>query len=89
MASVVLTPKAAEQLDALSNPIHARLLRLIIRLESWPEVSGAKPLSGNLAGSFRLRTGDYRLQFHVVGDKSIGETVIIDGIGHRDGFYEE
>ena len=28
--------------------------------------SGVKALSGELAGWFRLRTGDYRLQFRVV-----------------------
>lgn len=49
MATVVLTPEAAEQLDALDNPIHRRVLRLIVRLERWPNVSGVKPLSGKLA----------------------------------------
>jgi mRNA-degrading endonuclease RelE of RelBE toxin-antitoxin system len=47
-------------------------------------VSGAKPLRGALAGYYRLRTGDYRLQFHVAG-----ETVLVEKIGHRDGFYED
>ena len=40
--------------------------------------------AGGLAGSYRLRTGDYRLQFHVEG-----ETVFVEKIGHRDGFYED
>ena len=38
----------------------------------------------SLAGHFRVRTGDYRMQFHVSG-----ETVVIERVGHRDGFYEE
>ncbi|HQU44275.1 MAG TPA: type II toxin-antitoxin system RelE/ParE family toxin, partial [Pirellulales bacterium] len=80
---VVLTPEAAEQLDALGNPIHGRVLRLIVRLEQWPDVSGAKPLSGELAGRYRLRTGDYRVQFSVAG-----EMVTVEKIGHRDRFYE-
>ena len=83
MAQVALTPEAAGELDALANPIHGRVLRLLIRLEQWPEVSGAKPLSGTLAGRYRLRTGDYRVQFFVVG-----EVVTVEKIGHRDGFYE-
>jgi len=29
---------------------------LLERLEKWPNVSGAKPLRGNLAGRYRLRT---------------------------------
>jgi mRNA-degrading endonuclease RelE of RelBE toxin-antitoxin system len=60
------------------------MLELAIRLADWPDVSGAKPLSGKLAGRFRLRTGDYRLQFRI----EQGE-VRVEQIGHRDGFYDE
>jgi mRNA-degrading endonuclease RelE of RelBE toxin-antitoxin system len=84
MPVVVLTPAAAKQVDELPRPIRARVLRLIVRLVSWPNVSGAKPLRGKLAGSYRLRTGDYRLQFRAEKGK-----VIIDRVGHRDGFYED
>ena len=83
MADVRLTPEAAAQLDALNEPIHARVLKLLERLENWPAVSGAKPLSGALAGCWRMRTGDYRLQFHVVDD-----SVVVEKIGHRSRFYE-
>jgi mRNA-degrading endonuclease RelE of RelBE toxin-antitoxin system len=53
-------------------------------LQQWPSVSGAKPLRGELAGRYRLRTGDYRIQFRVAGDR-----VTVEKIGHRDGFYGE
>ena len=84
MANVEITPEAARELARLGNPILNRVHRLLEKLGEWPAVSGAKPLHGNLAGHFRLRTGDYRVQFHVVG-----ELVIVEKIGHRDGFYEE
>ena len=84
MANVEITPEAAKELARLGNPILNRVHRLLEKLENWPAVSGAKPLSGNLAGHYRLRTGDYRIQFHVARD-----LVIVDKIGHRDGFYEE
>ncbi len=84
MTTVRLTPEAAHQLDALDNPIHARVLRLLARLEKWPAVSGAKPLRGDLRGHYRLRTGDYRVQFRVTRDE-----VTVEKIGHRDGFYED
>ena len=84
MSQVVLTADAAVQLEELSNPIHARILRLLARLENWPNVSGAKPLRGDLSGRYRLRTGDYRIQF-----QAIGEMVTVEKIGHRDGFYED
>ena len=84
MVTVDLKPAAADQLEQLTNPIHARVLRILVRLENWPQVSGAKPLSGQLAGRYRMRTGDYRVQFHVEGD-----VLMVERIGHRDGFYDE
>ena len=83
MAKVKLAAEAAEGLEDLPLVIHARVLALLRRLENWPAVSGAKPLTGDLAGRYRLRTGDYRLQFRVEG-----QTVIVEKIGHRDRFYE-
>jgi len=79
-----MTPAVAAQFDTLPRAIQARMVRLFERLENWPDVSGAKPLRGNLAGSYRIRTGDYRLQFCVAG-----QTVKVEKIGHRDRFYED
>ncbi|MDA1053047.1 MAG: type II toxin-antitoxin system RelE/ParE family toxin [Planctomycetota bacterium] len=76
--------EAQAELIALPLTIKGRIVRLLERLERWPEVSGAKPLRGNLAGRYRMRTGDYRVQFYVAGDE-----LIIEKIGHRDGFYED
>ena len=84
MAQVLLEPLAARQFDALPTAIKARVLKIIVRVEDWPDVSGAKPLRGNLAGRYRIRTGDYRVQFRVQND-----VVLIERLGHRDGFYEE
>jgi len=83
MAKVTLTRDAAEGLEDLPLAIHARVLSLLERLAAWPAVSGAKPLTGSLAGRYRLRTGDYRLQFRLEG-----QTVIVEKIGHRSRFYE-
>jgi len=84
MAKVIITPTATAQLDAMPRPIQARMAGLFERLQKWPEVSGARPLSGNLAGSYRIRTGDYRLQFRVEG-----KTVKVEKIGHRAKFYKD
>ena len=83
MGMVRLTATAREQLEQLPKSIRARIYDLLERLEKWPNVSGTKPLRGNLAGRYRLRTGDFRMQFRVVDN-----VVIIEQIGHRDGFYE-
>jgi mRNA-degrading endonuclease RelE of RelBE toxin-antitoxin system len=84
MAKVTYEREAVEQLAELPNVILARLENIVARLQNWPDVSGAKPLRGDLAGHYRIRTGDYRVQFRVVGDE-----VMIERIGHRDGFYED
>jgi mRNA interferase RelE/StbE len=84
MATVELTPAAKKEAEALPSYIADRVDKLLARLERWPAVSGAKALSGNLAGSYRLRTGDYRLRFYVVGER-----VIVDKIGHRKDVYDD
>jgi len=84
MVRVLLTASAAGELEALPLVIHVRVLKLLERLERWPHVRGAKPLSGRLAGRYRLRTGDYRVQFHLAR-----RDVVVEKIGHRDGFYGE
>jgi mRNA interferase RelE/StbE len=84
MATVTITAEAHQEAERLPVVIRTRIYRLLQRLTKWPEVSGAKALSGNLAGWYRLRTGDYRLRFRVEG-----ETVIVDKIGHRREFYED
>jgi len=82
MATVALTPDAAEQFASLPRGIQPRINQVILRLEDWPDVSGAKPLKGELAGNFRIRTGDYRVVFRVRG-----ETVIVWRIGDRKDVY--
>jgi mRNA-degrading endonuclease RelE of RelBE toxin-antitoxin system len=84
MERVFLSAEARSQFDALPRRIQARTVNLFERLEAWPNVSGVRALRGQLAGSYRLRTGDYRLQFRVQGER-----VIVEKIGHRDRFYED
>ena len=84
MATVVVTSDAQEQLSELPLVVQTRVEKVFLRLARWPAVSGAKPLRGDLSGWFRIRTGDYRIQFRVTGD-----VVTVDKIGHRDRFYGE
>jgi mRNA-degrading endonuclease RelE of RelBE toxin-antitoxin system len=84
MYRVTLTPEAARDLDRLPLTIRARMPALFDRLESWPRVSGAKPLRGDRAAYFRLRTGDYRLVFYVAGS-----TLVVERIEHRRDVYED
>src|SRR5262249_9619305 len=65
MVTVTLLREAREQLIELPRAIVHRMYKLLTRLREWPSVSGVKHLRGDVAGKCRLRTGDYRLQFHV------------------------
>ena len=64
---VGLTAEALAQYGELPRSIQPRVDHIILRLGRWPKVSGAKPLRAELAGHYRIRTGDYRLQFRVKG----------------------
>ncbi|HEX3654735.1 MAG TPA: type II toxin-antitoxin system RelE/ParE family toxin [Pirellulales bacterium] len=80
---VTVSPLAQDQLEKLPTRMVARVWRLLDRLKNWPKVSGAKRLTGELEGLFRMRTGDYRIIFRVVG-----ETIVVEAIGHRKDIYE-
>jgi mRNA-degrading endonuclease RelE of RelBE toxin-antitoxin system len=80
---MILNRDAQAQLDALPIHLNAQAQKIIERLMQWPEVSGAKPLVGNLKGHYRIRMGDHRVQFKVTG-----ELVTIERIAKRDKFYD-
>ena len=81
---VTITPAAGREFDQLPPTIQGRMIRVFERLRNFPAVSGARPLRGRLAGRFRMRTGDYRMQFRVEGNR-----IVVEKVGHRDRFYED
>lgn len=84
MTRVAISQTALEDLEELPKSINDRILRIFERLADWPNVSGARALSGNRAGSYRIRTGDYRLLFRVEGDE-----ILIERVAHRRDIYED
>jgi len=83
MTTVLISGEAREQFQKLPKSMKTRVQGVFERLADWPNVSGAKPLRHGLAGSYRIRTGSYRVQFQVSGDE-----VVVEKIGDRDGFYD-
>jgi mRNA interferase RelE/StbE len=81
---VLLTPEAQRQFLALPVTIQQRVREVLQRLTTWPEVSGAKPLKGELKGSYRVRTGDWRVVFRPSGDD-----VLVTRIANRKDVYED
>jgi mRNA interferase RelE/StbE len=62
--------------------------RIISKVESLAEnpfPSGYKALQGNLAGYYRIRSGNYRIVYSVDKEKVI---ILILKIGHRGSIYE-
>jgi mRNA interferase RelE/StbE len=84
VATVRLTREAEKQFERLPAGILPRMYDLIERLKHWPKVSGAKPLTGNRFGQYRLRTGDFRMIVRPVGD-----IVFVLEVGNRRDIYEE
>ncbi|PYP30416.1 MAG: type II toxin-antitoxin system RelE/ParE family toxin [Gemmatimonadetes bacterium] len=77
-------PKVVEDdLPVIPTNIRERLARsLKTRLTSAPERYGA-PLRGSLRGYWKLRVGDYRAVFRIVGNE-----VRILAVLHRSRVYE-
>jgi mRNA-degrading endonuclease RelE of RelBE toxin-antitoxin system len=84
VSALLLTPEAQTESDALPVVIRVRVLRTFQRLAFWPAVSGAKALSGDWAGHYRIRTGDWRVILRVVAPQ-----VIVVRIKHRSEVYED
>jgi mRNA-degrading endonuclease RelE of RelBE toxin-antitoxin system len=78
-----VTAEAQKQFAVLPTAIQKRVLGVFARLSNWPAVSGAKALTGNLAGNYRIRTGDYRIVFKL---NPAGDPVVWK-IGNRRDVY--
>lgn len=83
MVSVEISPEAVDDLDRLSEGMIMRIRAVLARLEKWPEVSGAKPLRRDLKGHYRVRTGDWRVVFHLEGS-----VLVVDRVDNRKDVYE-
>jgi mRNA-degrading endonuclease RelE of RelBE toxin-antitoxin system len=85
VADVIITPAAQADFDALPRVIQGRVLSIFVRLGKWPAVSGAKPLRGELHGSYRIRTGGWRVIFTPTRDD---QTVLVSSIDNRRDAYK-
>jgi mRNA interferase RelE/StbE len=83
---VTLTREAEVQFGALPLVVRARVAEVFERLRRWPAVSGIKPLQHDLKGSYRLRTGDWRVLFKVDARRQL---VTVWRISNRRDAYED
>lgn len=83
MIEVRLSPEAEADLERLPIKMKYRLDDILVRLESWPQVSGVKWLKHEWAGHARIRMGDWRVIFRIENG------VLVVHIQHRSEVYEE
>ena len=82
---VEISDHAWAQLTELPLLVRSRVAGVLERLATWPNVSGVKWLTGEWKHHARIRTGDYRVIFHLVP----GGAILIDRIAHRRDVYAE
>jgi len=80
---VQLKRSAEKSLFKLPKVAIARLVQLLLKLESNPRPDGCKKLTGT-NNSYRIRSGDYRIVYSIFDDVLI---VDIIKIGHRKEIY--
>jgi len=86
MSRIVVHRKAAKYLTSLPHPLRERIKEALAQLsESSLTYPGVIPMSGDWAGYYRIRIGDFRIVFWF----DAGEDVIyVDHIGSRGDVYK-
>jgi mRNA interferase RelE/StbE len=86
MFEVILSPDANSFYTAADQPLARKLARCFIQLEREPRRhNNIKRLSGEFAGLFRYRVGDWRVIYRI--DDSL-KSVFVLTIAHRREVYE-
>ena len=86
MFEVELTPEASALYEAADGPLARKLARCFEQLERDPHRHGnIKRLSGEMAGLFRYRVGDWRVVYRI---DTNANRVIVLVIAHRREAYE-
>jgi len=74
----------------LQSAAHDLVAQRIVDRAEWLAANigevNPEPLSGNLAGLFKLRVGDYRVIYEILRNESI---ILIHMVGHRSGIYRK
>jgi len=77
---------AARDLARLDKRIARRIVRRMQWLAANLEAVRLETLSGDLAGLYKLRVGDYRVLYEILREE---RTILIHAIGHRRDIYRK
>lgn len=86
MYEVRVPADARADFESLPLRMQPRVQEVFNRLVLWPNVSGVKPLRGTLKGTYRIRTGDWRVLF-TVDEKA--KRITISRIDNRRDVYND
>lgn len=82
MLKVNWTDDAIEDLQKLDKPIAKRILTKISWFSQHFNNITPEPLSGEMAGTFKVRVGDWRIVYTIEKD-----VIVIQAVGHRREIY--
>jgi len=83
MYEIFLQPPAERFLKKSDNNIKIRIIGKLKKLQLNPRIG--IPLTGNLAGLWKLRIGDYKAIYQIFEDKVL---ISVLKIGHRKNVYD-
>jgi mRNA interferase RelE/StbE len=84
MYRIRILDAATRELAWLDKPVGRRVVERIRWLAANLDDLNPEPLTGDLAGFYKLRVGDYRVLYEILYDE---QTIVIHKIGHRREVY--
>ena len=84
MYQLRLLDNAIDDLAHLDKPIARRITERLSWLAENFDFIRPIPLTGNLAGFYKLRVGDYRVVYEILYDERL---VLVHFVGHRREVY--
>jgi len=76
--------EALDDLQKIDKPILKRILNKISWFSQHFDNITPEPLSGDLAGMFKVRVGDWRIVYTIKN-----EVIVIQAVGHRREIYSK
>ena len=82
---VRVLPAAIRDLERLDKPTARRIVERVKWLAANIQAIRLETLTGDLAGFYKLRVGDYRVIYEILWEE---ETILIHAVGHRREIYK-
>jgi mRNA interferase RelE/StbE len=86
MYHIRIMDAAVRDLERLDKVVGQRVVKRIYWLAENLDDLGLEALTGDLAGFYKLRAGDYRVLYEILEDE---HTIVIHQIGHRREIYRK